>query len=187
MEYNKKTLIKFLEKNEGGTLDLNLKPIAKKSGYMVSYASKEFTTCDTNEVYDKVLEYRDYLEKTNKKNAFVGVWLDAGTWYVDISKHFNDLKSAKKFGLVNKQLAIFNLATFESINLEYTEFLTIYDAKMQVIAQVDSITQVASKLVELFKGVNINMKSLYNSVNSGRLYRDMVYIYKDRILKEELL
>ena len=51
-----------------------------------------------------------------KNDTYLGTWIDQGNVFMDISKKFEDEKTALEFGIQNNQLAIFNLTKNETIN-----------------------------------------------------------------------
>ena len=65
-----------------------------------------------------VNDVNNYLLLAKKLKAYCGLWIDNNILYLDISIRVNDLKLAKRLGLKNKQLAIFNLKNLESIYLD---------------------------------------------------------------------
>lgn len=90
-----------------------------QTGYMVSFHGFE-------QVFENptILDVTDYVEENAMylyllPNAFVGGWMDAksGKYYLDISQNVQDKEQALQLAAERKQLAIFDLSTFESIYL----------------------------------------------------------------------
>lgn len=90
-----------------------------QTGYMVSFRGFEQMLNNPTilDVVDYVQENAEYLYAI--PNAFVGGWLDfqTGKYYLDISENVQDKEMALKLAKERKQLAIFDLSTFESIYL----------------------------------------------------------------------
>ena len=98
------------ENPDGFTVDLTtLKKVTK--GISVAYI--ETQNCFGEEGLRRVL---NHALKHNKK---VGGWLNEedGNFYFDSIRIFNDLEKAKKFGIKNEQIAIFDLTHLRLIKL----------------------------------------------------------------------
>ena len=153
--------IKKIILSDGGcSLDYNLNSIKEDEGYMVSYQKYEVITKDIDEVLDIIKEYQKKIE--NKKGAYIGVWLDEGIYYIDISKHFIDKAEALEFGKYNKQLAIYDLKNNDSIylkNYKFIKFYNIYDKEYKLINQFDSIDEIKD-----FINYNIKERILIRSI-----------------------
>ena len=113
----KSTLFEYVLKNGGATLGMDLKPIEKKRGYCVSLAGFETRLNVSNPSAKMLFEYYliVYAERARKVGAFVGLWLDNGILYFDLSRVYSDKKKALKEGALNAQLAIYDLGKQESI------------------------------------------------------------------------
>lgn len=102
-------------KSNGLTLDFNLNTITNLN-YVYSlngYESKFNLKYLSNPIFKSILAYYQQIAKV--KNAYVGLWIDNGLLYFDLSKNAKSqataIKRAKKFN----QLAIFDYANKESI------------------------------------------------------------------------
>ena len=84
-------------------------------GYMVSVKGYELKT--SIEKLDKRTLER-YQKIAHSKGAYVGLWLDKGVLYVDISKNIMQLNTALSMAKVNEQLAIYDNAKGDSIYLQ---------------------------------------------------------------------
>lgn len=113
--------IKKIIDNKGATLDKNLKAINKNCGYMVSKIGyeKTFSINELDELEKSIREYQKLL----KNNEYIGIWIDNNIIYLDISKHYLALDKAKKVGIKNKQLAIYDLKNEKSIDLTKTAYI----------------------------------------------------------------
>lgn len=100
----KKELNKIL-KNGGASLK-NGKVKILKSGFMASYKDHE-SIIKLEKNKSVILQLvNDYI-KTFKRD-YIGLWLDNGLLYIDVSKRFNTKKECLTFAKENKQLAIYN-------------------------------------------------------------------------------
>lgn len=186
----------YIIKNEGITLDIEkLQNTSIKNGFIVSLIDYEYKTKNIDEVINLITKYIDIINtlKNNekiKKTYFVGVWYnkDDGFYYLDISKHFEKLRDAKKFGEVNKQKAIYNLKDNKSIYLNYNiTFYSLYKVikddnnniiKDNIISTFDNIKDISSYL-------KISLKEVYNILNN-KINNTNYIIYKDIINIDEL-
>ena len=88
-------------------------------GYMVSLPDCERTFAGLPKLWQVVKYVEDYKTHLHNPCLYVGAWLDAetGTFYLDISENVQDKETALQLGRERKQLAIFDLSTFDSIYL----------------------------------------------------------------------
>lgn len=168
-------------KNGGLTLDKNFEKIDKKTGFMVSVEGFErrldkFTYEDIKAVAD---EYKSLL----KGCLYLGFWIDDGALYIDISKWFRDKSEALKFGKQNKQIAIFDLRTNESIRVIYDEFYYLIDTKTTLnVGTFDNLEQIKNVL-----SLKNSTKSLYiNNILDKKLLLDRYEIYRDVLYYEDI-
>lgn len=110
---NFKTLKKIIE-NGGATLNKNGQAVNFKRGYQVS--KKDCFILKVDELQD-IFEKTTNLLKAINNNEFVGLWVDNGKIYIDISIKIGNLQTATEFGKELKQLSIFNWATKNCIFL----------------------------------------------------------------------
>ena len=102
----------MLIKNGGLTLNKKGQPIMLKSGYQVSIydcAKTPLQDFDDNIV-------KQLADKINR-GEYVGLWIDNGYVYADISKRIATKKDACKKGKELNQLAIFDWKRNESLYL----------------------------------------------------------------------
>lgn len=111
-----KAIKNHVTKFGGATLEARgLAITALKRGYMVSIEGYELqTTLDA--LNKRTLEKYQRLAKA--KNGFLGLWIDNGVLYVDISKQVMQLSSALSMAKSNNQLAIYCNAKGDSIYLK---------------------------------------------------------------------
>ena len=186
----------YIIKNEGITLDIEkLQNTSIKNGFIVSLIDFEYKTKNIDEVINLITKYIDIINtlKNNekvKKTYFVGVWYnkDDGFYYLDISKHFEKLRDAKKFGEVNKQKAIYNLKDNKSIYLNYNiTFYSLYkvikDDNNNIIK--DNIISTFDNIKDISNYLKISIKEVYNILNN-KINNTSYIIYKDIINIDEL-
>lgn len=104
--------IHSLNNPQGFTIDLtSFKPITK--GIAVAYL--ETQNSHSKESIKKVIIHAKNNEKT------LGGWLEDNLYYFDSVRIFEtrDLEKAIEFAKEQKQIAIFNLTTFETIEIKY--------------------------------------------------------------------
>ena len=176
-----KKLIKKILENGGATLNAKLENANLNSGYMVSEvgAEKVFRLDDVEGIESTLKEYA----KRISSNEYVGAWVDDNKLYIDISKHYKSKKQALKVGAENKQLAIFDVASAESIYLTKSVFI-LY----AVDKALDDIRNVAeySSLKDIEAEFNIKNGRQYVIHNVDELVN--AKLLKDRftIIKEEI-
>ncbi|MDR2125585.1 MAG: hypothetical protein LBP63_01975 [Prevotellaceae bacterium] len=111
MERLKKAIFEIAKMNpDGFTVDLTtLKKVA--GGISVAYIQTQ--DCFGIEGLEKVLKHA--VKHENK----VGGWKDddTGSFYFDSVKIFTNLDEAKKFGLENEQIAVFDITNLRLIKL----------------------------------------------------------------------
>lgn len=111
-----KIIKKHVENYGGATLEARgLDITTLKRGYMVSLKGFELKT--SLEALDKRTLER-YQKIANARGAYVGLWLDAGVLYVDISKNIMQYQTALSMAKTNEQLAIYDNAKGDSIYLQ---------------------------------------------------------------------
>ena len=103
--------------NGGNTIQTNLN--TPKKGYMVACNNTQPKLIPrnglTNFQFKKIL---NKLIKNNNLNVCAGFWLnpDNNQWYIENSEIINNKKEAIRIGKNRKQISIFNLSNFETIN-----------------------------------------------------------------------
>lgn len=108
-------MLKIIQKaiKNGGYTD-----ISYKNGYMVSLHGLE-TQVPIGEAYSKktMQLLKKYRKMARQYNGSLGLWIDKGTLFIDISINIIDKKEAIKVGIDNKQLAIYDIVKDKSIKL----------------------------------------------------------------------
>lgn len=105
-------IIKKTLKNGGYT------DVEYKNGYMVSLYGLE-TKVPIGEAYSKktMQLLKKYRKLAKKYNASLGLWIDKGTLFIDISMNIINKDEAIKAGIDNKQLSIYDIVNDKVINL----------------------------------------------------------------------
>ena len=107
--------------NGGISLDVRTnRTIDKKTGYMVAMEGKESTCLSC--VFDKKIldlfieEHLKWLTSLNTE-SFLGAWVDNGIVYLDVSFYVENKESAINYGMMENQLAIYDIKNECSITL----------------------------------------------------------------------
>lgn len=110
-------LLDTIVKNSGITLDKHLNIAELSIGYAVSYPNSETIVLESDLNESKLLElFSIYKNKLNKNN-YLGIWIDQGKVYFDLSCVINDLDQAIELGNKFNQLAIFDFKDKQVIKL----------------------------------------------------------------------
>ncbi len=183
--------IKRIIKDGGATLTSELKKAELKGGYMVSLegAETQVKGDDYNAIKKAIKEKQEIIK--DKNNMYIGLWLDGGIMYVDISINIIDKVEALEFAKYNKQLAIYDLKNNDSIYLKDYNFIKYYSL-YEVIRNkdgdiIDYKIREQKENINLFKSIKASAKTLlnatYNSVNditnNSRLIDNKYIIIKD--------
>lgn len=173
-------------KNGGFTIDNEYKKIDKKSGYMVSLLGFETTVNIKNiDKIDAIInDYKKIIG--NKKELYIGAWLDNDIIYIDISKHIEKKQNAVNFGIKNKQLSIYDIKNNDCINLLKNVYILYqYNKVNNDIIYIKEFTT----LKDIEKTFNIKNACQYiaKSIdNITTLLKDKYIIINDKISYEEL-
>jgi len=86
------------------------------TGYMVSIQGQEWKVSTIN---DDILKFyvKHHLNELWDEDRFLGIWLNKGQWYLDVSVNVEDLDEALRLGKNNNQIAIWDCAKAEEIRL----------------------------------------------------------------------
>lgn len=158
-----KQLINKVMCQGGITLNRDLQPIDTQEGYMVSYFETEKTFdlngIDYKEISNLILKRKADL----KDNEYLGFWVYKGKLYINISINILELEQAKKVGISNNQLSIYDLQNNTSIEImeDVTEYI-IYKEDRYIKA-FNTLKEVASWL-----GVSVSHASkVLHKIYSG--------------------
>lgn len=167
----------FLTKKGGLILNKNLKVLTKKDGYIVSYQDTEkkhsFNELDQlkNEILKRAKNLREY--------EFISLKTANDIIYINTSIILNDRVECLEFAKDNKQGAIFDLKENKSIYLKdyhFSKIYTIYNKFEQIVAQFDSLNEVANFL-------GITKKAVKNIISENKKTKKEMYtIKKDYVL-----
>lgn len=183
--------LKEIIKNGGCTLNKKGQAFTSNKGFMISIFGKEVKTTDEEMALDKINEYIRIIQ--NKKGLYVGVWIDKGSIYVDLSIHIINKVEALEFGKKNKQLAIYDLKNNKNLYLKdykFNKYYTIYKVvrdNENKITDYKCITQL-DKISELVSYFECSIKTIKNSIynNLKNDYKQLIndcIIIKDYELK----
>ena len=164
MEDNK---IMEIIKNGGATLTKDLKKADIKKGFMVSLEGTETQTQGNNyQAINKAIEEKQTIIQ-DKKNMYIGLWVDNGIMYIDISINIIDKVEALEFGKKNKQLAVYDVVNNDSIYLNEYNFIKYYTLYEVIRDKKGNIKDYKLKEqrdnINTFKSIKANVKTLLNA------------------------
>lgn len=107
--------LKNIIKNGGATLNKSGESVNYNRGYQVS--KKDCYTLTIKNA-NKILRAVNGLLDTIKAGEFVGLWVDNGLIYIDISERVERLSAAISIGIERKQKSIFDWCLSRCIGLE---------------------------------------------------------------------
>lgn len=187
-------IIKEMIKNGGATLDCNYNNFNSSVGYMVSLYGYE-TKININNIEDIKKEIETKKEIAKQLNAYVGLWVDNGLMYVDISKHIIDYNEALETARNNEQLAVYDLKNNDSIYLNYKKYYTLYKIiknkdnniiDYKIVKQYDNKEEIKKEINASIKTIdNIIYKSFSQYEKRKKSYNNYILI-SDKISIQEL-
>ena len=183
--------IKRIIKDGGATLTKELTKAELNGGYMVSLEGAESQVKgDDYNAIKKAIEEKQAIIK-DSKNLFIGLWLDGGIMYIDISINIEDRSEALEFAKRNKQLAIYDLINNDSIYLKdynFIKYYTLYEVIRNKDGDIiDYKIREQKENINLFKSIKASAKTLLNATyesienitNNSRLIDGNYIIIKD--------
>lgn len=183
--------IKRIIENGGETLTSELKQAELTRGFMVSLEGAEVQVKgDDYNAIEKAIEDKQNIIQDND-NLYIGLWLDNGVMYVDISINIIDKAEALEFAKKNKQLAIYDLENNDSIYLKdysFVKYYTLYEVIRDKDGDIiDYKIREQQENINLFKSVKASTKTLLNATyksieninNKSRLIDNKYVIIKD--------
>lgn len=159
----KDLLLKYIK--NGATLNNNLQEINKNNGFMVSIMGyeKTFKPDDLTNIEKVIIDYKNRL----KASQFIGLWQHDGLVYVDISRHYTNKQDAIKNGILNKQLAIYDLSKKKDILLtKKTYILYKYNKIKNDINYITEFTNIKDMEAELKANYNTLKSYIIKSIDS---------------------
>ena len=97
--------IQTIKQNNGATLNSNLSPVTLKTGYQVS--KRDLLAVDASTLSMDMLEMVKRQQQP-KRGEYIGVWIEAGKAYIDISKRIASRKAALQAGRDYNQISIWD-------------------------------------------------------------------------------
>ena len=187
-------MIKEILKNGGATLDVNYNNFNASTGYMVSLYGYE-VKIDINDIEAIKKEIENKKEIAKKVNGYVGLWVDNGLMFIDISKHIIDYNRALEVARNNKQLAIYDLKNDKSIYLNYKKYYSLYKViknenneiiDYKIIKQFDKKEDIKKEINASIRTIdNIIYKSFAQYEKRGKDYQGLILV-SDKISTQEL-
>ena len=188
-------MIKEMIKNGGATLDVNYNNFNASAGYMVSIKGheKRININDIENIKKEIVKKMELVK--NKKGYYIGLWVDNGLMFIDISKHIIKYARALEVARNNKQLAIYDLKNDKSIYLNYKTYYTLYKIiknedndiiDYKIIKQFDKKEDIKKEIDASIKTIdNIIYKSFKQYEKRRKDYRGLILI-SDKIGIQEL-
>lgn len=183
--------IKKIIENGGATLTKELKQAELVNGFMVSLEGAESQVQGDNyNAIIKAIEEKQELIK-DSSDLYIGLWLDSGIMYIDISINILDRAEALEFAKYNKQLAIYDLVNNDSIYLKdynFIKYYILYEVVRDKEGKIKDYEVVEQrKNINLFKTIKASTKTLLNATynnldcisNVSRLIENKYIIIKD--------
>lgn len=168
-------------KNGGATLTATLDNASLKYNYMVSLYGHEatFKVDDMEGLKEGLKAYQK--KASGKKDLYIGLWVNDGLVYLDLSINICKKRDALRIGKQNKQKAIYDVKNNKDIKIKYKDviFFTVYNEDMQAVASLDTLDEVVEY-------TQIPRRTVYKFINKDMLVNNY-YIYKDIISYDELM
>lgn len=111
----KKLQLRKIIENGGATLDRNGKAVDFARGYQVS--KRDCYTLNVENIGEILAAVNGLLAEISA-GEFVGLWVDSGLIYIDVSERVQQLSSAISIGIERKQKSIFDWCMSRCIGLE---------------------------------------------------------------------
>ena len=115
---NLQTFLSEVLKNNGGSYNITTGESNPTDGYMVSLPNNELVI-DADDLCATMLS--EYIignaEELSSDKSFVGLWIDNGKAYIDVSVKYDDIETACYVGILNDQKAIYDNANAVAIHL----------------------------------------------------------------------
>ena len=106
-------------KNNGGSYNITTGEHNPADGYMVSVPNNELVV-DVRDLLETDVLSAYIINNANEfssDKSFVGLWIDNGKAYLDVSIKYNDLEEACYIGIISDQKAIYDNANAVAIHL----------------------------------------------------------------------
>jgi hypothetical protein len=115
---NLQTFLSEVLKNNGGSYNITTGESNPTDGYMVSLPNNELIINAYDLCATVLKEYIiDNADKLSENDVFVGLWIDNGKAYLDVSVKINDIETACYTGIIYNQKAIYDNAKAVAIHL----------------------------------------------------------------------
>lgn len=176
---NENFLKNELTKKGGLTLNKNLEVLTKKDGFIAFYQNSEktFALNELAQLKNEILK----RAKNLKKDEYINISLTNDSIYINTSIILDNKIECLEFAKDNKQIAIFDLKENKSLYLKDYHFVriyTIYNKFEQIVAQFDSLNEVAEFL-------EITKKAVKNIISENKkTKKEMFTIKKDYVLAD---
>lgn len=105
--------VKSIVKNGGATIKYDGNRINMKSGYQVSI--RDIAIIPIEQLNKFIL--KEFLRRLSSKSEYLGIWIDNGKVYIDISRRIATKTKAIEQGKALKQISILRWRDMECINI----------------------------------------------------------------------
>lgn len=115
---NLQTFLSEVLKNNGGSYNITTGEYNPTDGYMVSVPNNELVINADDLCATVLSEYIiNNADELSSGESFVGLWIDKGKAYIDVSVKYTDLEEACYIGILSNQKAIYDNANAVAIHL----------------------------------------------------------------------
>ncbi len=114
---NFRTMLSHINLYKGVSYSPMYGNLAGKEGFAVSPYKERERVQDTLNEDDLRKYFVNNLDLLSENNHFMGVWVDDGKYYLDVSIFETSEDKAKEIARNAEQLAIFNLSNLETVYL----------------------------------------------------------------------
>ena len=105
--------VKSIIKNGGATIKIDGNRVNMKSGYQVSV--RDITVIPIEQFNKFIL--KEFLRRLSSKSEYLGVWIENGKVYIDVSRRIATKTEAVEKGKALKQISILRWRDMECINI----------------------------------------------------------------------
>tara|TARA_R110002020_G_scaffold384286_6_gene595272 strand:+ start:1077 stop:3455 length:2379 start_codon:yes stop_codon:yes gene_type:complete len=148
-------ILNYVETNFGATISHNLRLWQSEGGFQVALKGHEKAIQPSVESF---LKYLDEVKVELKEDRFIGLWLEDGVLYADISVFIEDEKEAIAFGEAEEQKGIWSWRESKTLYLDEVEKDSIVDGDFtkggekvennEVENEIETSNEVGLKAVE---------------------------------------
>ena len=109
-----KSTVKSIIRNGGATISRHGVRVTMRTGYQVSKCDLHIIPVEQLDKYILI----SAMQQLKSKSEYVGVWIDNGSAYIDISCRVATKRDAMTMGRELKQLSVLRWSDFECLTVE---------------------------------------------------------------------